>query len=101
MYADTIVAAPNTITGSIGVIGGGFYDKGLKEKLGMTTDLVKAGEHADVGAGFSLPLLGIGLPDRNLTAQERVKIERAIRAFYDDFVKKVAVGRKMEYSAVD
>jgi protease-4 len=101
MYADTIVAAPNTITGSIGVIGGWFYDKGLKEKLGMTTDLVKVGEHADVGFGFALPFLGIGLPDRNLTDQEREKVERALALYYKDFVKKVAEGRKMEYSAVD
>ncbi len=101
MYADTIVAAPNTITGSIGVIGGWFYDKGLKEKLGITTDLVKAGDHADVGFGFALPFLGVGLPDRNLTDRERAKVERAMRLYYADFVKKVAEGRGIDSSAVD
>lgn len=94
MYADTIVAAPNTITGSIGVIGGWLYNKELKGKLGMTTDLVKAGTHADLGFGFTVPLLGVGLPDRNLNDGERAKVELAIKAFYREFVGKVATGRR-------
>jgi len=94
MYADTIVAAPSTVTGSIGVIGGWMYDKGLKEKLGMSTDLVKAGDHADIGFGFRLPFLGLGIPDRDLTDLERSKAERAIRSFYSEFVSKVAEGRR-------
>jgi protease-4 len=94
MYADTIVAAPNTITGSIGVIGGWMYNKELKEKLGMSTDLVKAGEHADLGFGFRMPFLGMGIPDRNLTEAERAKAEHAIKSVYKEFVGKVADGRK-------
>ena len=95
MYADTIVASPATITGSIGVIGGWFYNQGLKEKLGMSTDLVKAGDHADLGYGITLPLLG-RLPDRNLTADERSKFEHNIKHYYDVFVEKVATGLDME-----
>ncbi len=102
MYADTIVAAPNTITGSIGVIGGWMYDKGLKEKLGFSTDLVKAGEHADLGFGFVLPLIGLpGFPDRNLTDLERAKMETTIRSLYKDFVGKVASGREMKAEEID
>ena len=93
MYADTIVAAPNTVTGSIGVIGGWFYDKGLKSSLGISTDLVKAGAHADLGFGFSLPLIGTVLPDRNLTEPERAQMEEIIRSMYKEFVEKVASGR--------
>jgi protease-4 len=100
MYGDTIVAAPNTITGSIGVIGGWFYDKGIKEKLGMTTDHVKVGEHADLGHGITLPFLG-RIPDRNLTEEERAKIEHMITTFYHEFTEKVADGRGMEASEVD
>ena len=100
MYADTIVAAPNTITGSIGVIGGWFYNKGLKDTLGMSTDLVKAGKHADLGFGFSLPLLGVGIPDRNLTPEERMKVEHLIKTSYDEFVAKVASGRDMKPEAI-
>jgi protease-4 len=93
MYADTIVAAPSTITGSIGVIGGWMYNKDLKEKLGFSTDHVQVGTHADLGFGFKLPFVGGGLPDRNLTEQERSVAERAIKTYYADFVKKVAEGR--------
>ncbi|MCI0707595.1 MAG: signal peptide peptidase SppA [Ignavibacteriae bacterium] len=100
MYADTIIAAPNTITGSIGVIGGWIYDNGLKEKLGFSTDLVKAGEHADLGFGFALPFIGAGLPDRNLTEAERAKAEHLIKSHYTDFVGKVAEGRGMSTDAI-
>jgi protease-4 len=95
MDADTIVASPTTITGSIGVIGGWFYNKGFKEKLGMTTDLVKVGDHADLGFGISLPLVG-QLPDRDLTSDERAKFEHNIKYYYDMFVDKVAEGRHMD-----
>ncbi|MFH1312657.1 MAG: signal peptide peptidase SppA [Candidatus Eisenbacteria bacterium] len=99
MYGDTIVASPLTVTGSIGVIGGWFYNKGIKEKLGMATDVVKIGEHADLGFGISLPLLG-QVPDRNLTADERSKVEHSIKTFYKHFVEKVAKGRHMEYDEI-
>ncbi|MFZ4620733.1 MAG: signal peptide peptidase SppA [Bacteroidota bacterium] len=100
MYGDTIVAAPGTITGSIGVIGGWLYNKGIKETLGMSTDLVKAGAHADLGFGFQLPLIGLGVPDRNLNLEERSKAEKMIRGMYGEFVHKVAVGRDMTDDAV-
>jgi protease-4 len=93
MYGDAIVAAPNTITGSIGVIAGWAYDQGLKEKLGLTTDHVQVGRHADLPFGMILPLLGFNLPDRNLTTDERERAEHAIRSLYADFVAKVAAGR--------
>jgi protease IV len=94
MYADTIIAAPNTITGSIGVIGGWLYNKEFKEKLGITTDHVQAGKHADFDLGARLPLIGVGIPDRTLNTEERAKIEKAIRTSYADFVGKVAEGRR-------
>jgi protease-4 len=94
MYADTIVAAPTTITGSIGVIGGWLYNKGIKETMGISTDLVKAGDHADLGFGLVLPFIGLGLPDRNLTEAERSRMEYTIRSMYKEFVQRVATGRK-------
>jgi protease IV len=101
MYADTIVAAPVTITGSIGVIGGWFYNKEFKEKLGGATDFVKRGEHADLGYGFTLPLIGITIPDRDLSDKEKEKAENMIKAFYDDFVSKVAYGRNNSIEKID
>lgn len=94
MYGDTIVAAPNTITGSIGVIGGWLYNKWLKDTLGMSTDHVKVGKHADLGFGFTFPFLGFSVPDRNLNEEERGKMETLIKIFYKEFVGKVASGRK-------
>ncbi len=100
MYADTIVAAPQTITGSIGVIGGWIYNNGLKEKMGMTTDFVKVGKHADLGFGFRFPFIGLGLPDRNMTPEERAMAERFITTFYKEFVTKVSAGRKKSYDEI-
>ncbi|MFA5833774.1 MAG: signal peptide peptidase SppA [Bacteroidota bacterium] len=101
MYADTIVAAPCTITGSIGVIGGWIYNKNLKETLGLSTDFVKTGEHADLGFGIRMPFIGLGLPDRNLTTEEHERMEYAIKFMYKEFVTKVSVGRKMSYEHID
>ena len=101
MYADTIVAAPGTITGSVGVIGGWIYNKGLKESLGLSTDFVKAGAHADLGFGFRLPFIGLGLPDRNLTTEERAVAESSIKTMYKEFVEKVSIGRKKSWDQID
>ncbi len=95
MYGDKIVAGPGSITGSIGVIGGWLYDKGFGEKVGMTSDYVKRGEHADLGIGIRLPLLGLTVPARNLTSEERAIVEKLIMENYDIFVNKVADGRNM------
>lgn len=101
MYADTIVAAPNTITGSIGVIGGWFYNKDFKEKLGVSTDIVKKGERADLGYGMTIPLLNISLPDRNLTEKERARIEESFKKMYSQFTAKVGQGRGLPQDSVD
>lgn len=101
MYGDTIVTAPNTITGSIGVIGAWVFNKGLSEKLGFTTDYVKKGEHAELGFGASIPLIGISLPDRALNNAERTRIEYTIKKSYDQFIAKVAEGRKLSVEYID
>lgn len=101
MYGDTIVAAPRTITGSIGAIGGWFYNNGLKDKIGMSTDFVKVGEHADLGFGLTLPLIGLKLPDRNLTEEERAIAEKDMKIVYNEFVEKVAVGRKKKAEEIE
>ena len=67
----------------------------------MSTDFVKVGKHADLGFGATLPLLGIGIPDRNLTEDEFARMKYQITDFYRQFVEKVAEGRKMEYDEVD
>lgn len=95
MYGTKIYALPTTITGSIGVIGGWMYDKGLGEKLGQAADHVKVGDRADLGFGYRLLLMGPMIPQRNLTDDERERIMKEMRGFYDQFVEKVATGRGM------
>lgn len=89
--ADSIFAQPNTITGSIGVFGiipnmQGFFN----DKLGVTFDVVKTGEFADLGS-----------INRPLTAQEEAIIQRSVNKIYDTFTKKVADGRDKSQSYID
>ena len=88
--ADTIVANPTTITGSIGVFGlipnlQHFY----KNKLGITIDTVNTHKHADMGV------------NRALTAFEKAKIQESIEEIYATFIGHVAEGRNMSTAAVD
>ena len=98
---DAIVTAPNTITGSIGVIAGWAYNKGLKEKLGLSTSRVQVGRHADLPFGMTLPLLGLRLPDRTFTEAESARMEHTIRSLYEDFVAKVASSRHIAPDSVE
>lgn len=100
MYGDTIVAAPGTITGSIGVIGGWIYNKNLLQDAGITLDHVKKGDHADLGFGFTFPLINFPLAQRNMTPEERTEMEKWIRYYYKDFVTKVADGRNSTYDKI-
>lgn len=101
MYADTIVSNKNTITGSIGVIGSWIYNKGFKESVGVTTDYVKRGEHADLGFGVFIPILNVVIPDRKLTNEERSKLEEMIKEMYQKFVSKVANGRNKSFDEIE
>ena len=96
MDGDKIFASPLTITGSIGVISAWAYDKGIANDIGITTDNVKVGKYADYGFSFREPILGLGLPVRNLTDDERKQQEESMLSLYGDFVKMVADGRGMD-----
>ena len=88
--ADVIVASPNTITGSIGVFGLFFNGKGLVNKLGVTIDTVKTTPMADIMTG-----------SRAVTARESEIIQSEIERIYDNFISRVAEGRKMSKADVD
>jgi len=91
--ADTIVAGPNTVTGSIGVIGGWIYDESFGDKTGLSSDVVQRGERADLLQGLQVPLAGVSIPTRRLTDEELGRIETVLRTGYDEFVAAVASGR--------
>ena len=100
MNGDRIFTTPVTITGSIGVMGGWIWNDKLSEKTGFTYDRVMVGEHADLGFGITLPLIGT-IPDRNLTDEEKLRIEKLIRGSYRDFTRKVAESRDLTAEYVD
>lgn len=88
--ADTIVAQPNTITGSIGIFGLWFNVKELiNDKLGVTTDVVSTGELSDFMN-----------PGRDLTDVERTIIQTNIEEGYETFISRVAEGRGMHVDSV-
>jgi len=88
--ADTIMAYPLTITGSIGIFGGKFSIEGLNDWIGIKIEAVQRGENAGV---FSL--------SRVQTEEERELFRHIIQQGYDQFVEGVAQGRKMSFEAVD
>ncbi len=100
MYADTIFAEPLTLTGSIGVIGGWFSDEGISRRLFLDTDGVQRGRSADLYGGALLPLLGLELPGRGLTVEERDEFLRQTEAYYEDFLERVADARDLDTERV-
>ncbi len=81
--ADSIIAEPNTITGSIGIFAIlPNMQKFFNDKLGITFDGVKTGKYADLG-DISRPL----------TPEERAILQNEVDHGYDDFTKAVADGR--------
>ncbi len=100
MYADTIMALPNTVTGSIGVIGGWLYDDGFSENMYLNTDHVQRGESADLMFGPTLPLIGLTLPGRSLTEEERERFVDRLNRLYNRFIGKVAEGRGKEFDEI-
>ncbi len=99
MNGTKILTTPLTITGSVGVISGWVWDDGFSEKLGITSDVVSRGEHADLYANVNLPFLG-GIPRRPMNEGELARTEEVIRGMYDQFVTAVANGRGMTTDAV-
>ncbi len=83
MPCDTIVAQPNTITGSIGIFSMLFnFGQFLENKLGITHDVVSTGEYSD--------LITV---TRSLSPQERAIIQKGVNRGYDTFITKAAAGR--------
>ncbi len=87
--ADTIMAAPGTATGSIGVILDFPVATGLLEKLGIQVEVVKSGALKDAGSPYRVP-----------TAADRASFQRIIDDLYDQFINVVAKERGLSLEAV-
>ena len=88
--ADSVIANPTTLTGSIGVFGmipnmSKFYEN----KLGILIDTVNTGKYADMGV------------NRALSIFEKNKIQKSVSDMYISFITKVGEGRNMSAEAVD
>jgi protease IV len=90
MAAHRIVAQPQTLTGSIGVLSGKVNLEKLLSGLGITAETVLRGARADLFTPF-----------RPWTTEERALIKKQILWIYDRFLGQVAEGRKLTKADVD
>ncbi|MDD4866683.1 MAG: signal peptide peptidase SppA [Mycobacterium sp.] len=90
MAADTIVANPGTITGSIGVLTGKLVIRDLKHRLGVGSETVRTNANADA---WSL--------DAPFTPEQQAHREAEADLLYTDFVERAAEGRNMSTDAVE
>ncbi len=89
--ADTILANPTTLTGSIGVFGViPDFSKFFNNKLGVTFDVVKTNKHADY--------ISVTRP---MTPYEEKVITNDVERIYKVFVNHVSEGRSMPEAQVD
>ena len=82
--ADTIVAHPTTVTGSIGVIMLTVNAEGLMQKLGISAGAIKSGERKDMGSPF-----------RALTGEERQIFQSVIDGLQGQFLARLVDSRKI------
>lgn len=90
MGANKIFAQPSTITGSIGVIYGKFYIKGLYDKIGINKEVIKRGQHADLFSDY------VAFSD-----EEWSIIRKHMQAIYATFTEKAAEGRHKTQAQID
>ena len=89
MAAETIVAQPATLTGSIGVVAGKITTGGTYEKVGITIEPVSNGRFA-----------GMYSPVTPFSDDERAKMQEHIDAIYEQFLTKAAEGRGTTRDAI-
>jgi protease IV len=83
--ADTVLAHPSSVTGSIGVIMLTVNARGLLEKVGLEATAVTSGPRKDMGSPF-----------RTMTTEERAIFQGLIDAFYQRFLSVVQEGSDQE-----
>ena len=80
--ADTIVAQPTTLTGSIGIFGMFPNFAGVADKIGVNFSTVKTNDIADLGNAM-----------RPMTDSERAIIQNHVNRGYELFISRCAEGR--------
>ena len=87
--ANEIVANAGTITGSIGVVMQFTNFEELLGKIGLSSVVVKSGEHKDIGS-----------PTRPMTEADRLVLQSLIDDVHSQFVMSVAEGRQLDEQVV-
>ena len=90
IWADKIIANPGSMIGSIGVIMQGADLSGIMQKLGIKTQVVKAGLYKQIGT-----------PDRPWKKYEVAELNKVIQGTYDMFTKDVADARHLDFKKRD
>lgn len=85
IWADEIIANPGAMVGSIGVIIQGADLSELMNKVGIKTQVVKAGKYKQVGTA-----------DREWTPYERNELTKVVQGTYSMFVDDVATARGLD-----
>jgi len=89
--ADTIIANPTTLTGSIGVFGLIPNLEGLLSgKIGVNSEVVKTNKLSDMPSLY-----------RPMNDEEKMIMQSMVEDVYSTFVKHVSEGRNLTYAQVD
>jgi len=89
-HATRVVAAPATLTGSIGVVAGKFVLEEFNARYGLNPELLTRGRYA-----------ALMRSSRGWDREERALLERYIAEVYERFVARVAEGRRLSRERVD
>lgn len=81
--ADKIYVSPGGITGSIGVVALFLNIKSLADKIGVQTEVIKSGEHKDMGSLW-----------RSLSDEEKKIIQKLIDEFHNNFINVIVENRR-------
>ncbi len=89
IYANTIIANPGSIVGSIGVIMESANIEELMNTIGVKTQIVKQGTYKEAGT-----------PTREWTPEERAELETLTKDTYELFIHDVAKARGLDINQI-
>ena len=87
--ATKIYANAGALTGSIGVILNGVTAKDLLDRVGIKSQTIKTGSYKDILSPF-----------REISDPERQFLQELLQSTYQDFIKDVSQGRKLDLEVV-
>ncbi len=96
--ADTIVAEPTTLTGSIGIFGMFFNGEKLINNIGINSNTVTTNKHSDFGGSYPLPL---PINSRPLSTYDRNVLQNYVNQGYETFLNRVMTGRDLSREELD